>query len=476
MSNPIVLGLRDATDLMGRADTLNAEDGPDTTASTMTLRTVICAFFKRKGAALGIVDGDAPKGSSWQVLAYPKFRWYFAGSVASNFGTWLQNTAQVVLAFQLTHSVFAVGMVTCAQFSSPLVLGPWAAVLTHRFGNWRALMVTQCASMLIAATLAALQFSHSLSITWLYAGAVAIGLAFTFALPALSVTVATLVPAGETKRALAMDSVSYNLGRALAPVLSIAIFVTIGCGWAFTMNAVSFLFFTIVLLRLRPPNMKPGANRSRVMNGFCIAWRERRIMILLLMVAAVTVATDPILVLGPPLARSFGESAAWSGIFITALGAGNVIGSLRPTRQAPSIRRAATVLCILSLSMVLFVTAHWIWLSVVAAFAAGTACLLAGATTRALLLSHAGPGRQAAVMAAWAVAWAGSKPVASLADGILASVIGVRPTGILLALPALVPALVLILCPALGERIVREPVLDLAADPRGGPSERALTW
>ena len=34
---------------------------------------------------------------------------YFIGSVTSNFGTWLQNTAQVVLACQLTHSVFAVG-------------------------------------------------------------------------------------------------------------------------------------------------------------------------------------------------------------------------------------------------------------------------------------------------------------------------------------------------------------------------------
>ena len=31
----------------------------------------------------------------------------------------------------------------------------------------------------------------------------------------------------------AMDSVSYNLGRALAPVLSVLIGTTIGFGWAF---------------------------------------------------------------------------------------------------------------------------------------------------------------------------------------------------------------------------------------------------
>ncbi len=56
------------------------------------------------------------------------FRWYFLGSVTSDFGTWLQNSAQVLLAYQLAHSVFTVGLVTFAQFTSPLVLGPWAGV------------------------------------------------------------------------------------------------------------------------------------------------------------------------------------------------------------------------------------------------------------------------------------------------------------------------------------------------------------
>lgn len=39
-------------------------------------------------------------------------------------------------------------------------------------------------------------------------------------------------------------------------------------------------------------------------------------MILLLMVAAVTIADDPILVLGPALANGMHVSASWSGWFI----------------------------------------------------------------------------------------------------------------------------------------------------------------
>jgi hypothetical protein len=457
------LGPASAAGLLERADTPANGDIPASADAKTTLRVTPAAVRKIR-SRLGIVAaGDDRKSSNWQALTHREFRQYFIGSVGSNLGTWLQNTAQVVLAYQLTRSVFWVGLVTCAQFSSPLFLGPWAGVLAHRLGTWRTLIVTQCASMLIALALMVLQFTHALNIGWLFAGALSIGFAFTFALPALSVTVAALVPPTETKKALAMDSVSYNLGRALAPVAGVLILTTIGAGWAFALNAASFAFFTVVLLRLRPRETVTEASRSKIMNSFRLAWQDPRIMIMLLMVASVTIAADPILVLGPALAGSFGSSADWSGVFITALGAGNVIGSLRRTRQAASIRRAAAALCILSISMIAFVSAPWIQLSVVAAFAAGAACLVAGAAIRALLLQHAGPGRQAAVMAAWALAWAGSKPIASFADGTFAGIIGVRPTGILLALPALAPALVLVLCPAFGRRLAGHLAFDLAS-------------
>jgi MFS family permease len=450
-----------ATGVLEHADAPSSISSPQTHAGTTPVGPsrdpLVRIFVRQVLVALGMTGDHGPKSSNWQALAHPKFRWYFIGSVTSNFGTWLQNTAQVVLAYQLTHSVFAVGLVTCAQFTSPLLLGPWAAVLTHRIGNWRALIVTQIASTAIAATLAALKFSGALTIDWLFAGALAIGLAFTFALPAMSVMVAGLFSDNENeheraravKRAMAMDSVSYNLGRALAPAISILIFTTVGFGLAFALNAGSFFLFTLVLVYLRPRAKQQAPNRSRVMNGLHIALKEPRVMVLLMMVAAITVAADPILVLGPALAgHIFHSSADWSGVFIAALGAGNVIGSFRP-RRPPSVRRAAAVLAMLALAMMVFSAAPSIWLSIVAAFGVGMACLVAGATARSLLIDCAGNDekRQAAIMAAWVVAWAGSKPIASLADGSLAGVIGVRTTGILLAVPALFPALVLILLP-----------------------------
>ena len=100
---------------------------------------------------LGLVPSGNQR-TSWWVLRNENFRFYFYGSVVSDLGTWLQNTAQVLLAYRLAHSVFAVALVTCAQFSSPLVLGPWAGVMADRFGGRKTLLGTQIVSALIAAT------------------------------------------------------------------------------------------------------------------------------------------------------------------------------------------------------------------------------------------------------------------------------------------------------------------------------------
>lgn len=452
------------------------EDGPPTPARPVAAGNPVLATVGTPSgrewlaARLGLAPNKVPARSPWRVLSYPAMRQYLIGSAASDFGTWIQNTAQVLLAFRLTHSALAVGLVTCAQFSSPLVLGPWAGVMANRFGSRRTLLGTQVLSALFAGALGVLQFTGKLTEPVLIDGALAIGLCFTFALPARTVTVRTLVPENEVKAAMAMDSASYNLGRALAPVLSVAVIVLIGFGWAFEINAISFIVFSVALLRLPDVPADPAQKRSSVLSGFEIAWQRPRIMILLLMVASVTVAADPILVLGPGLAKHvFHSSADWSAYFIGALGAGSIVGSVLPRRHQPSIRRAAIVLGLLGLAMMGFASAPRIWLSVIAAFVAGVACLEANSATRALLIEQAGRRHEVSVMAIWAIAWAGSKPIASLVDGLMAdSRIGVRGTGILLAVPTLLPALILFCWPVVSKGGARA-TLRLTPCPNEGP-------
>jgi predicted MFS family arabinose efflux permease len=226
--------------------------------------------------------------------------------------------------------------------------------------------------------------------------------------------------------------------------------IGISFAWAFSANALSFIAFSVILHRVHMHAEAEPRQHSKIWDGFVIACQDRRILILLLMVAAVTVADDPILVLGPALAKQLHVPAAWSGWFIAALGAGTVLGSFRGARHQPTIRLAATALASLALFMLLFVYAPTMWFAIVAALGAGASCLIANSVTRAALAEHAGPRKTAAVMAVWAVAWAGSKPFASLLDGALGSWIGPQWTGSILAFPALIPFLIIMLEPRFG--------------------------
>src|SRR5215831_15114178 len=282
--------------------------------------------------------------SAWKALRYRDFRWYFLGSLTSNLGTWMQTIAQVVLVYQLTHSVFAVGVVTSAQFAGTLFLGPWAAVVAGRIGGRRMLIATQLASAAVAACLAALEAAGSLGENGLILGALVMGLLFTFALPVQTALVPRLVPENQrdAEAAMAMNSVSYNVGRALAPALSVVVIATIGFTWTFALNSASFLVYAVALAAIQPRRSAEPAEPPRVRDGARAALETPRILLLLAMVAAVTLADDPILILGPPLAHQLHVSSGWPGYFLSALGLGTVLGSMWPTRGPKSWGKSQT--------------------------------------------------------------------------------------------------------------------------------------
>ena len=420
-------------------------------------------------------DPAPPKSrhSAWRVLRHRDFRWYFLGSVTSNLGTWMQTTAQVVLVYQLTRSVFAVGVVTSAQFAGSLFLGPWAAVIASRMGEKRTLILTQLASAGVAAVLAWLEKAGSLGENGLILGALVMGLLFALAVPVQTALVPGLVPGNprDAEAAMAMNSVSYNAGRALAPALSVLVIATIGFKWAFALNAISCLVYVVMLARVRPRGSDKPALPADVRDGSRVARRTPRILLLLALVAAVTVADDPVLILGPALAHQLHVSSSWPGFFLSALGLGTVLGSMWPARgpkswnESKTSHRAAWWLLFLAAAVVFFSIGIAAWVSLVAAFAAGVAALQTGAVTQTQLV-RLRPGYAASVMGLWAICWAGSKPMASLIDGWLASVVPhLWIAAALLALPAVLLAGAEIVLPPTAKRWIKEKAVRVGITP-----------
>jgi MFS family permease len=373
---------------------------------------------------------------SWHVLRAREFRAYFIGCTISNLGTWLQNTAQLLLAYRLTHDVFDIALIVSAQFAGFLAIGPWAGNLAARIGSKPVLVGSQLFSAAVTGALAFAEIRGGLTVPDLIIGALLTGIALTFALPVQTTMLAALVPEHDTKAALAMNSVSYNAGRTLAPVLCLAVIASLGPAWAFGLNALTFLTFALIITFIYPGRAIVRQEPLRAAGIAAIAFKRPRIVLLLLMVAAVTLADDPVLVLGPSLAQQMGIPSYWPAYFLVALGIGTVVGALFPTRAATT-RRAAVPLAVLAASVLAFAAGTGGWFTVAAAVGAGMAGLLTGSAAQVLLLRLAPRENVVQVMALWAVAWAGTKPIASLLDGALANQFGSQAAAAVLAFPAL---------------------------------------
>src|SRR5512142_288196 len=105
-----------------------------------------------------------PLPATLRSLRYRNFQLIFGGQLISLVGTWMQNVAQSWLVYDLTHSAAWLGMVSAASSLPVLFLGLYAGVVTDRRPKRGMLVLTASASMLLAFLLAALAYTHRVTV------------------------------------------------------------------------------------------------------------------------------------------------------------------------------------------------------------------------------------------------------------------------------------------------------------------------
>jgi MFS family permease len=372
---------------------------------------------------------------------------YFAGNAFSASGTWFQNLAASLLVYRLTHSAFLLGVLNFCQFAPVLVLAAWAGSAADRYDRRRLLLAAQTTAALLAATLAVLAWSGAARAWVVILFALALGVTSATSIPPQQALLASLVEPESLPTAVALNSMTYNLARAIGPVLGAASVEYLGIPASFLLNSLSYLVFIAALLAIRPrPQETAAREASRLRDAFGLLRADPRLLAFLIVVAAVGFGSDPVNTLAPAFAYAFGRRDTVAGFIIGAFGAGAVTAALFVAgRVAGSRKRMAITLALLGGGVIAFALSPWLPLAFVFLFVAGFGYLASNtsATTRLQLgVSEAQRGR---MMALWGVAFLGLRPIASLADGAIASAAGVRAAGVILALPALAGAALLVL-------------------------------
>jgi MFS family permease len=379
---------------------------------------------------------------AFRVATQRNFGPYFLGNALSASGTWFQNLAAALLIYRLTGSAFLLGVLNFAQFIPVLALAPWAGNAADRYDRRQLLLVSQSAAVALSATLGLLAFADLATPAVVIAFALGLGVVSAFAAPAQQALVASLVSSRDLGSAVALNSMTFNIARALGPALAAGAIAAFGIPTAFLINAGSYLVFVVALLLLRTRPQR-RERHARLRDSLAMLRAQPRLVWLLLVVMAAGFGSDPVNTLAPAFAEEFGRPDTFAGVIIGVFGAGAVTAALLFAGREGSRRLTAATLALLAGGMIAVCLSPILAVAIPFLFLAGVGYLSSNARATTQLQLDVEESQRGRIMALWSVAFLGLRPFASLVDGALAGAFGVRVAGVVLALPALVMAVLI---------------------------------
>jgi MFS family permease len=314
-----------------------------------------------------------------RVVRHHDFRNLWLAQTTSAMGDGVVIVALALFVTDLTGNPTEVGIVLGAQMlplvSFLLIGGVWA----DRLPRARVIMSADVARALLHGLLALLIFTDAVEIWHIVAIEACFGTAQAFAEPAYTGLVPRTVPPAEIQDAQALSSLSFNTAELTGPAIATALVLGLGAGWAFLLDAATFVVSALLLARVRTSDTPPAPSERRTLlaelgEGFrevrSRAWLWVTVAVFSL---AVPLGYAPLYVLGPTVAEETYNSPAVFGVVTAAYGAGALAGALIGFRWRPRhpMRAAFLVIAVWPVMLVGFATGAPVALVVILAVGTG---------------------------------------------------------------------------------------------------------
>lgn len=370
-----------------------------------------------------------PGRTALGLLSDRNFGPFFFANLASNSGTWFQNIAAILLIYDLTGSSTLVGLVSALQFGFALVLSVWAGLWADRYDRKRLIMSGQSLGLIAALALAYLSLREI--VVWQILSLVAIaGVGHAVTSPALQAAITQLVPPADVGQAVALNSVTYNLARAVGPALGAIVYVRFGSPISFAANALTYVGLIVVLALINLNEVRRDGSQDRsLLAGVRYVSRNPALIGCLVGVGALGFAMDPVNTLTPAMVDLFGREEQLVGFMVGIFGGGAVVAALFIRRLRASSSRGQTglrALAALAVMMGLYALSPTPEIAVVALFLGGFAFLLGVSDFTAVMHELLDDGIRGRVMALWGMAFLGVRPIAAIVHGAVGDLLGPR--------------------------------------------------
>ena len=319
---------------------------------------------------------------TFQALSTYNFRLFFIGQLISNTGNQLTNVALILFVLKLGHSGLAVGALAACQLGPLVALSAWAGAVADRSDKRRLLLVTQSLEMAQSIALAVLAFLPQPSLALLYVLALLGGVCLAFDNPLRRSFVPEMVSKDDLPNAVVLYSTIVALSQVSGPALAGALITSVGFGWCFVLDAVTYLAVITCLVMMRRSELdrqSPQARTGReVREGLRYVLSVPRLWVSFAMFALVGVFSFnlrvalPLFVTGP----LHGAEVAFTMLYAT-LSCGAVLGTLVVAqRRLVELRHAVAAAFVFGCAMLLLSCMPSVAAAVPAAFLVGAASIV----------------------------------------------------------------------------------------------------
>lgn len=379
------------------------------------------------------VIGQAVAPPLGHPLRNATFRELWLANIVSNIGTWMQTVGGAWLMTTLTADALPVALMQTATTLPAFLVGLPAGSLADRWDRRRLLLVTQAWMLLCAAALGVIALGGGATPWLLLSMTFALGLGGALAAPCWSAIIPDVVERPQVPTAISMNSAGYNVARATGPAIGGVVVGGAGAGYAFLINAVSFLATLAVVARWRPRDERhAGASGERftsmVLAGLQYVWEAEAQRIVLVRSMLWMLCASALWGLLPVVARrELALDAAGYGVLVTCVGAGAVAGAFAlpplrrrvPTNQLLMLAIVIFTIMFLVLAWVRFVPAVWVTLAI------GGAAWTTSNQNFQIAVQMTAPRRMAArAIAAYLLTFQGGQAIGSAVWGALSDRVG----------------------------------------------------
>ena len=380
-----------------------------------------------------------------QAFAERNVRFFLIASVLSNTGLWVQRVAVGWLVFDLTHSAGWVGAVAACELVPSLLVAPFGGVLVDRGDRLRLLAWGQALAQAQALVLMIAALFGELGLVTLTVAAITLGVIEGVNQPARLMLVSDVTPRPLLATTVSMNSFLFNAARFIGPIVA-GFALSIGTpALAFGLNALSFVPFILLLLRLRhspvAARITGGGSSDGIFGGLRHARNHPIIGVALMLLLTVSLGVRGMVELLPAIAgKWFGPSPADLASLTVSVGLGAMAGGIWMLRRGTLSAVLSAVLAGpagLAVAMLLFAAFGDIrWVAHVLLAGIGFLSLVSGSGTQSLIhltSDHAYRGR---VLSLFGIVQRAGPAIGALILGLLGDAIGLGPSFVLGAVAA----------------------------------------